>query len=99
MFAADTTDIQDAGWRQDLDGVDYSPSLGWSPTGTAELVVGHCYIVWTHDDHFAKFRVTSLTPTQVTFDWAYQVAVGLRELGVRPARTGPPQRGSGAWIR
>ncbi len=84
MFAADNlTDIQDAGWHSSLDGVDFAPSQGWSPTGSVELIVGHCYVVWTRDDHYAKLRVTSLTSSQVTFDWAYQVAAGNPELAAR----------------
>jgi hypothetical protein len=94
MFTPFTdTDIQDAGWTSDLDGVDYSPSSGWAPSGTVELIVGHSYIVWTHDDHYAKFRVTSLTAGQVTFDWAYQVDTGNRELKAR--HTGPRVRRAG----
>ncbi len=82
--------IQDMGTASSLDAVDYAPSAGWSPTGSAELIVGHNYVVWTRigspDVHYAKFRVTDLTPHHVTFDWAYQVAPGNRELRVRPAR-------------
>ncbi len=100
MFAVDTyTDIQDAGWRASLDGVDFAPDQGWSPTGGAELIVGHCYVVWTRDDHFAKFRVSDLTPDRVTFDWAYQVARGNRELRVRPAKLQPPVRRTVTWTR
>jgi hypothetical protein len=85
------TDIQDAGYATSLDAVDFAPNGGWSPTGTAELIVGHCYIVWTRDNHFAKFRVTRLIgqpsgPPLVEFDWAYQVAVGNPELKARPVR-------------
>ena len=82
--------IQDMGSASSLDAVDYAPSAGWSPTGSAELIVGHNYVVWTRigspDVHYAKFRVTDLTSHRVTFDWAYQVAPGNRELRVRPAR-------------
>jgi hypothetical protein len=84
------TDLQDAGYTTDLDGVDYSPSAGWSPSGVVELIPGHSYVVWTHDDHFAKFRVTAVSTSQVLFDWAYQVDPGNRELQARP--TGPRVR-------
>jgi hypothetical protein len=85
------TDIQDAGYATTLDAVDFAPDDGWSPTGTAELIVGHCYVVWTRDDHYAKFRVTRLIaqpsgPPRVEFDWAYQVATGNPELKARPVR-------------
>ena len=86
MFAKDVnTDIQDAGYGASLDHVDVAPASGWSPTGTVELILGHCYVVWTRDNHFAKFRVTALSNTQVTFDWAYQTAQGNPELAARRA--------------
>lgn len=93
MFVPDfQTDIQDAGWAPSLDAVSYSPTTGWAPSGTVELIPGHCYIVWTRDDHYAKFRVTqivpgtSTTPGRVVFDWAYQVDPGNRELRLRPVK-------------
>ena len=108
MFVPDfSTDIQDAGFASSLDAVDYAPNGGWSPTGSVELIAGHCYVVWTRDDHYAKFRVTSLvpgdgvSPSRVELDWAYQVDPGNRELRARPTRSG---EGSGGrrpihWAR
>ena len=77
------TDIQDAGFHQ-LDDLDWAPDAGWSPTGTAELAVGHCYYVWTRDNHYAKFRVTALSNAVVKFDWAYQVDPGNPQLARHP---------------
>ncbi len=74
------TDIQDAGFASTLDVVDFAPNGGWSLTGTVELVPGHCYVVWTRENTFAKFRVTSLSAGQVALDWAYQTSVGNPEL-------------------
>ena len=101
MFVPDLqTDIQDAGYASSLDAVDFAPSSGWSPTGSVELIVGHCYVVWTRDDHYAKFRVTQITPPStgvpatVRFDWAYQVDPGNRELRasrVKDGRRGAPR--------
>lgn len=85
------TDIQDAGYATSLDAIDYAPSAGWSPTGSVELIVGHCYLVWTHDDHYAKFRVTSLDAHRVQFDWAYQVDPGNRELRAKRVRGDGPR--------
>ena len=100
MFAAfEDTDIQDAGYATSLDAVDYAPESGWSPSGSVELIAGHCYVVWTHDDHYAKFRVTSLNPQRVVFDWAYQVDVGNRELAARPTLGTPRVRRELAWVR
>jgi hypothetical protein len=104
MFVPNLTDIQDAGYASSLDAVDFAPNNGWSPTGAVELISGHCYLVWTSDNHYAKFRVTRFIPQisgppKVEFDWAYQVAVGNPELRARPAR----QEGAGSrpisWIR
>ena len=93
------TDIQDAGYATTLDAVDWAPEEGWSPTATVELIPGHCYIVWTRDNHFAKFRVTGLSPNVVGFDWAYQTDPGnpeLRAKVVKPTLTAPQPI---TWIR
>jgi len=80
------TEIQDAGYTSTLDQVDFAPTTGWAPSGTAELVIGHSYVVKT-EDHFAKFRVTSLGAGRAVMDWAYQVDPGNRELHARRARS------------
>ena len=95
-------DIQDAGYASSLDAVDFSPvgnSAGWSPTGTVELIPGHCYIVWTWDDHYAKFRVTGLSSTTVSLDWAYQTATGNPELHARRTHTPTNSPRAVAWLR
>lgn len=73
------TDIQSAGYGP-LDSVDWAPVDGWSPYGEVPLIQGHCYIVWTWDNHFAKFRVVSVSSTEVVIDWAYQIDRGNPEL-------------------
>ena len=77
------TDIQDAGYHT-MDELDWAPPNGWSPTGTAELILGHAYYVFTRDSHYAKFRVTALSSSLVRFDWAYQIDPGNPELKPRP---------------
>jgi hypothetical protein len=104
MFALDivglpTTEIQDAGFASSLDAVDFAPNGGWSPTGSVELIPGHCYVVWTRDDHYAKFRVTGLPSSQVTFDWAYQTAPGNGELHARPVRPAVQVKRPIVWLR
>lgn len=100
MFTADTlTNIQDAGFASSLDAVDFAPNGGWSLSGTAELIPGHCYVVWTRDDHYAKFRVTLLSASLLGFDWGYQTAPGNPELRARPARKGVPVRRPIVWLR
>jgi hypothetical protein len=74
------TDIQDVGYTESLDEVDYAPEQGWSPLGYVECLVGHSYVVWTADNHFAKIRITAANPSFVEFDWAYQLVEGNREL-------------------
>jgi hypothetical protein len=73
-------DIQDFGYTKDLDDLDWAPDNGWSKVGWCELIVGHSYAVWTADDHYAKFRVTSKNGMSVLVDWAYQIAVANPEL-------------------
>jgi len=102
MVAAFTdTDIQDAGYAASLDAVNFSPMQGWSPTGSAELIAGHNYIVMIHnttnagDFQVAKFRVNGVytSPDRVIVDWAYQTATGNDELGTtRPRTEGPRAR-------
>jgi hypothetical protein len=102
IFVPDySTDIQDAGYVTSLDAVDFAPGpdSGWSPNGTVCAIVGHAYVVWTRDNHFAKFRVTAVGPTQVTLDWAYQIDPGNRELKAKPATgEGAGQRRPIAWL-
>lgn len=100
LFVPDyATDIQDAGYGASLDAVDFAPSTGWSPTGSAEAIVGHCYVIHTRDNHYAKLQVTSIGPTAVHVDWAYQVATGERELGARPATTESSGRRPIVWLK
>jgi hypothetical protein len=74
------TDIQDYGYTETLDALDWSPQDGWSTLGWAEVIAGHTYAVWTWDDHYAKFRVTEVGNTSIVIDWAYQIDPGNPEL-------------------
>jgi hypothetical protein len=80
MVVYDDTDIQDMGPTIDLYDVDKAPISGWSPTKDVKLYTGHTYVVWTWDNHFAKFRVKYISPERIVFDWAYQLVEGNREL-------------------
>ena len=68
------TDLQDFGYTESLNDVTWAPAEGWSELGYSEVIVGHTYIIWTWDDHFAKLRVTDINHTGgwIRFDWAYQ---------------------------
>lgn len=78
------TDIQDMGYTASLDEITSAPGSGWSPTKSAEAIAGHTYVVWTWDNHYAKIRITNVTLSSVTFDWAFQTAVGNPELKPAP---------------
>lgn len=89
VYAADnSTDIQDAGWTDNLSEVPWAPTQGWSPTGSVQVIPGHTYVVWTRDNNYAKFRVTSVTQSVLSFDWAYQTDAGNTQLRARPVRQG-----------
>ncbi|HCV43643.1 MAG TPA: hypothetical protein DGH68_09180 [Bacteroidetes bacterium] len=75
MNVATDTDIQDVGPTSSLLELRQAPTAGWSSTHDVRLRVGHTYVVWTWDDHYAKFRVTGLSSGRVVFDWAYQLQV------------------------
>jgi hypothetical protein len=75
----DATFLQDAGYHE-LDKLDWVPDGGWAAAYEVEAILGHCYYVWTRDNHFAKVRVTGLDGTRVTLDWAYQLVAGNPEL-------------------
>ncbi len=74
------TDIQDFGYIDSLDDIDWAPEDGWSGLGWVELIRGHGYIVWTRSNHFAKFRVTHIEGEYIKLDWAYQIDPGNPEL-------------------
>ncbi len=80
MVVWDDTDIQDMGPTYDIYDISKAPLSGWSTTKDVRLKEGNTYIVWTWDNHYAKFRVKLLTSERVVFDWAYQTAEGNREL-------------------
>jgi hypothetical protein len=92
IYTNPATDIQDLGYTSDFDEITQAPQDGWSTLGYAEAIVGHTYVVWTADDHFAKIRITAISASgAVTFDWAYQTSdsdYGRLELAPRPPRDG-----------
>lgn len=83
------TELQDAGYHERFDAVGWAPAYGWSPAAAVELIEGHIYVAWTRDDHYAKFQVVSVSPSQVVLDWAYQVAPANQELRERVGLRAP----------
>ncbi|PKL84095.1 MAG: hypothetical protein CVV24_01615 [Ignavibacteriae bacterium HGW-Ignavibacteriae-3] len=82
----DDSDIQDMGTSRDIWDVSYAPTGGWVPVKQGEnvkytdAIVGHTYVIWTWDNHYAKVRIKNITNERVVFDWAYQLVAGNREL-------------------
>ncbi len=82
----DDSDIQDMGATRDIWDISYAPSGGWIPLKQGEnikytpAIVGHTYVVWTWDNHYAKVRIKNITNERMVFDWAYQLVEGNREL-------------------
>ncbi|GAB6282199.1 MAG: hypothetical protein STSR0008_09430 [Ignavibacterium sp.] len=72
----DDTDIQDMGATENIYDIPQAPDNGWSSTKDAIAIVGHTYVIWTWDNHFAKIRVNNITPERIVFDWAYQTVPG-----------------------
>lgn len=70
------SDIMDLGPTRDIYDIQAAPSSGWSSTKDVEAIVGHTYVIWTFDNHFAKVRISNITNERVTFDWAYQTVEG-----------------------
>jgi len=101
------TDIQDLGYTSDIDEISWAPSMGWSQLGYVEIVLGHTYVIWTTDDHFAKMRAAAINASgSITFEWAWQSVIGNPELapalkplhraGYLKARPGVDERASSA---
>lgn len=95
------TDIQNMGSTYDIYDVTAAPLTGWvdqMPGANVKYVralIGHTYVVWTWDNHFAKIRIKNITNDRLTFDWAYQVAEGNTELKINrnnEIRVKPPKK-------
>lgn len=76
LVVYDDTDIIDMGPTMDIWDIDFAPDGGWSPNKEEIAKVGHTYVIWTYDNHFAKIRIKSITSDRIVFDWAYQTAAG-----------------------
>jgi hypothetical protein len=81
----DSNDILDAGITGTLDDIDFAPDFdsAYSVNKEAEIIMGHSYILRLDPDtslHYAKFRVTSFSNSEMVFDWAYQIAEGNNDL-------------------
>ena len=70
------SDIQDMGPTNDIYDISYAPTSGWSTTKDAVAIVGHTYVIWTWDNHYAKIRINSISSQRMSFDWAFQTVAG-----------------------
>jgi len=93
----DDTDIQDMGPTNDIYDIPFAPTSGWSTTKDAIAIVGHTYVFWTWDNHFAKIRISNITNERVVFDWAYQIVEGERQL--KPSANSTRQTLEKQWNR
>lgn len=79
------TDIQDMGSTIDIWDIAVAPTGGWvtskdNSTKETRAIIGHTYIIWTVDNHFAKLRVSNFTGDRVIFDCSYQTVEGNPDL-------------------
>jgi hypothetical protein len=74
------TDILDAGPTSDIYDIPSVPAANWSPTKDTTAVIGHTYVIWTWNNHYAKIRVSNITNERIVFDWAYQLVQGDKQL-------------------
>jgi hypothetical protein len=74
------SDILDAGPTNNIYDIAFAPNSGWSPTKDTTATVGHTYVIWTWDNHYAKIRVSNITNERIVFDWAYQLISGEHQL-------------------
>ena len=93
----DDTDIQDMGPTNDIYDIPFAPASGWSTTKDVIAKIGHTYVIWTWDNHYAKIRISNITNERVVFDWAYQLVEGERQL--KPSVQGNRQPLEKSWNR
>jgi len=79
------------GLTNDIYDIEFAPTTGWSETKDAIANIGHTYVFWTWDNHFAKVRISSITNERVVFDWAYQLTEG--ETQLKGTRNGDVRNG------
>lgn len=95
IIANSGVEIQDYGFvGNDYHAINYAPTEGWSPSGSAEAIAKHCYILRLLEGdgfHYAKLYVSEVTTGFANLWWAYQLVPGNRDLA-------PPAPGRGAGL-
>lgn len=79
------TDIQDMGTTQDIWDIPFAPTGGWRESKSAVALAGHTYVIWTWDNHYAKVRISEISPNRIVFDWSFQLLEGEHMLKPRKA--------------
>lgn len=87
------TDLQDVGYTDTLAEIGWAPLDGWSENGWQEIIIGHTYVFWTRDLHYAKVRVEEIRTNSVLFSWAYQTDAENPELKIHPSFALKPVHG------
>lgn len=82
LYSDNDTLMQDMGYTEDLYEIDASPIKGFTEL-FVEMIEGHTYTFLTSDNNYSKIRAISVTDTEVTFDWAYQLQPDNPELAPR----------------
>ena len=93
--------FQDLGYTESIFDITYAPEDGWSAFNYVEAIEGHTYVIRTLDNHYAMIRITDFDSSpahNMTFDWAYQIDQGNRELkiGVPSDSLALPELANGA---
>jgi hypothetical protein len=84
-------DLQDMGFTFTWEEINVAPDtiVGWSELSYVPVSLGHTYVIWTWDNHYAKLRATyvdTLYYEFADFEWAYQTDIGNPELKPVPKR-------------
>ncbi|MDZ7860247.1 MAG: hypothetical protein U5O15_06215 [Candidatus Krumholzibacteriota bacterium] len=77
--------IQDYGYVDNFDLINYAPTEGWSPSGRAEIIESHLYVIRTGEEaHYVKLYVERTAFEWVEFWWAYQSDPGNTDFSPAP---------------
>jgi len=84
-------DIQNLGSRMAFEEIESAPSGNWSPTHGVVAEPENVYVVWTWDNQYYKFVVTSLAEERVAIQWE-KLNQGMRIASSEDFRNGTEHR-------
>ncbi|MCD6379031.1 hypothetical protein J7M07_01125 [bacterium] len=80
--------IQDYGYVDNFHLINYAPTQGWAPSGEAEIIISHLYVVKTQTEpgsyNYVKLFVVDKTESWARFKWAYQSDPGNTDFSPAP---------------